>query len=184
MAEYKVLSPDAELLGGMLLTLWSAFPDGFESIAAQIMEKHGVSNVTPEYWYRFQHVLNALREIEQKYGSNILYQTGARAAEKAPVPLEVDTLKKCLHGLNVTSSRFHRGGEIGGYEVRESEEYGARKYFVTCSTPYPCSLTRGYLEGFAKRFGYTAKEVIVRHDESTPCRKQGAESCTYVVSVW
>jgi hypothetical protein len=184
MAEYRVSSPDVEMLGGMILSLWSAFPDGFESLAAQIMEKHGISNVAPENWHRFQHVLDALREIEQQYGTDILYQTGIRAAEKAPVPSEVDTLKKCLHGLNVTSSRFHRGGEIGGYEVRETEERGVKKYFITVSTPYPCSLTRGYLEGFTKRFGHEAKEVIIRHDELTPCRRQGAETCTYVISLW
>jgi len=91
-----------------------------------------------------------------------------------------------IHGRpGATLRKFHQGGDIGGYDVKESSEHGFTRYIVTASTPYPCSLTRGYLEGFARRFkSPDVKEILVRHDETTPCRRHGADTCTYIVTCW
>ncbi len=48
---------------------------------------------------------------------------------------------------------------------------------------YCCAFDRGVPEGFANRFrpdGIT--DVVVRHDDSQPCRKDGADSCTYILT--
>jgi hypothetical protein len=185
MAEYKVPAPDAELLGGMLYSLWTAFPEGFQETIMRILSKHGVEEVVPENWYRLQPVLDALKEIEDSFGHHLLAQVGEQASTRAPIPPEIDSVKVCLFSLNASFRKFHRGGDIGGYEVTEDETGGITRYIVTSSSPYPCSLTRGYLEGYAKRFATAdTKEVLVRHDDTKPCRRDGAESCTYIVTLW
>src|SRR5208283_141789 len=100
MTEYKISSPNAELLGGMLYSLWTAFPEGFQEIIKKVLAKHGVVDVVPENWYRLQPV---------------------------------------LFSLNPTLHKFHRGGNIGGYEVKEEKtSQGLTRYHVIASTPYPC----------------------------------------------
>lgn len=186
MTEYKASSENVELLGGMLASLWSAFPESFQGLIKKHLLKHGVAEVNPSEWYRLQPILDALKEIEEAFGHHLLSQVGEQAASRAPVPPEIDTLKKCLFSLNSTISVFHRGGNAGGYDVKEeTAAAGFTRYVVTASTPYPCSLTRGYLEGFSRRFGSVdAKEVLVRHDEASPCRRNGAHTCTYIITVW
>ena len=186
MAEYKVSSPDAELLGGMLYSLWTAFPERFQEMIKKVLAKHGVVDVVPENWYRLQPVLDALKEIEDSYGHFLLREVGEQAAERAPIPPEINSLQAVLFSLNPTLHKFHRGGNIGGYEVKEEKtSQGLTRYRVVASTPYPCSLTSGYLEGFSKRFGAAEwKEVLVRHDEEGPCRRKGSETCIYFVTCW
>jgi hypothetical protein len=186
MAEFKASSPKVELLGGMVSSLWTAFPESFQDRVMSIMNKHGLANIQPAEWYPLQRVLDTLKEIEDTYGHHLLFQVGEQAALKAPVPPEIDSLKACLLGLNVTLKRFNRGGDVGGYEITEDQGPGGfTRYVVVASTPYPCSLTRGYLEGFAKRFGsHEAKEILVRHDEDRPCRREGSDTCAYIVTLW
>ncbi|MGB6067479.1 MAG: hypothetical protein WBG50_21960 [Desulfomonilaceae bacterium] len=188
MAEYKnrVTSPNAELLGGMIYSLWGAFPEGYQAIVHEVLANHGIKDVVPENWYRLQPVLDALKEIEERFGHYLLREVGEQAAVHAPIPPEIDSLHACLFALNPTLNRFHRGGDIGGNDVKEEKtESGLKRYRVTDSTPYPCMLTGGYLQGLARRFGSRDyKEVLVRHDDESPCRRQGAEFCTYFVTCW
>jgi hypothetical protein len=186
MTEYKVSSPNAELLGGMLYSLWTAFPERFQEMLKKVLAKHGLENVAAENWYSLQPVLDALKEIEETFGHYLLKEVGQQAAERAPIPPEINSLRAVLLSLNPTLHKFHRGGDIGGYEVTEEQtSQGLTRYQVVASTPYPCSLTGGYMEGFAKRFGTRDwKEVLVRHDDASPCRRQGADTCTYFLTCW
>ncbi|WP_394848961.1 serine/threonine protein kinase [Pendulispora brunnea] len=51
---------------------------------------------------------------------------------------------------------------------------------MECENPYPCELDLGILLGFARRF---EPRAVVEHAPG-PCRKEGAESCTYHVTWW
>ncbi len=113
MGEYKT-SPNSELIGGMLQTLWTAFPQGFQAIIKKVLADHGIEEIVPDRWYHFQSVLDALKEIEEKFGHHLMGQVGEQAAAAAPIPPEITTLKACLLSLNTTLSRICRGGEIGG----------------------------------------------------------------------
>ncbi|MEW6140453.1 MAG: hypothetical protein AB1733_19710 [Thermodesulfobacteriota bacterium] len=186
MAEYKASSPNTELLGGMIYSLWGAFPEGFQALVKKVLVKHGVAEVNPEAWYRLQPVLDALKEVEQMYGHHLLFQVGEQAATRAPLPPEINSFRACMFAMNATLQKIHRGGDAGGYVVTEEELPGGLvRYRVVASTPFPCSLTRGYLEGYAKRFRTAdSTEVLVRHDDDSPCRRQGADTCTYIVTLW
>ncbi|GHV46810.1 hypothetical protein AGMMS49546_35490 [Spirochaetia bacterium] len=47
------------------------------------------------------------------------------------------------------------------------------------STPYPCVFDQGIITAMAQR--YDLKAMVI-HDNSKPCRKKGAETCTFLVS--
>jgi len=117
MAEYKASSPSLELIGGMIVSVWAAFPDSFQKLLKGILEKHGVANISPQEWYSLQPTLDALKEIEEKYGHSILSQVGEQAASRAPLPPGIDSFKACISALNVTIKNMHRGGNPGGYDV-------------------------------------------------------------------
>jgi hypothetical protein len=184
MAEYTASSPGLEIIGGMIASIWSAFPDSVQESVRGILLKHGVADINPQDWYLLQPTLDTLREIEQRFGYQILSEVGRQAALRAPIPPEVKTFKECMSALNTIIQKMHRHGSPGGYDVKEEIGSGFVRYSVTASTPFPCSLTRGYLEGVAGRYGPAAAEILTRHDENLPCRRNGAETCTYVISVW
>jgi hypothetical protein len=185
MAEYKASSPNCELIGSMVASLWAAFPENFQGAIKGVLLKHGVADIQPEKWYLLQSVLDALKELETTFGHHLLSQVGEQAALRAPVPPEVKSFKDCLINMNATLKKINRGGSAGGYEVQEDDAPGGLQRFrVIASTPFPCSLTRGYLESFARRFGPVGtQEVLVRHDEQNPCRRNGADTCTYYVTM-
>jgi hypothetical protein len=185
MAEYKAASPRMEIIGGMIVSVWAAFPDSFQKLLKGVLQKHGVADINPQEWYLLQPTLDALKEIEGKYGHSIMSQVGEQAASRAPFPPGVESFKDCIAGLNVAIKNMHRGGSPGGYAVEEEPGEGYIRYRVTASTPFPCSLTRGYLEALARRFAPSdATDIITTHDETLPCRRNGADTCTYVISIW
>ena len=54
---------------------------------------------------------------------------------------------------------------------------------MICKNPYPCDFDKGIIKAVAKKFKpKDSVNIIVEHDESAPCRKKGADSCTYLVS--
>jgi hypothetical protein len=177
---------NAELLGGMLQSLWAAFPDSFQDLLKQIAAKHGLDNVAPDQWYPLGKVMESLHETEETFGYHLLRQVGEEAAARAPLSADITSIRACLFALNDTFRKFHRGGNVGGYEVKEDPTAsGMTKYLVVASTPYPCSLTSGYLEGYARRFGAeSGTEILVRHEDSGSCRRTGGATCTYVVTCW
>ena len=50
--------------------------------------------------------------------------------------------------------------------------------FVVCGDPYTCDFSRGIIGGLANRLDPAAK---ASRDNNAPCRKLGADSCTYIV---
>ncbi len=185
MAEYVASSPRLEILGGMIVSIWTAFPESVQKSIRDILLKHEVADIDPQAWCLLQPTLDALKEIEERFGYQILSQVGEQAAKRAPIPPDIRTFEECMLALNEIIRKMHRGGSPGGYDVQQEAGPGFVRYRVTASTPFPCSLTRGYLEAFARRFAPSgATDVLATHDESRPCRRNGAETCTYVVSIW
>ena len=53
---------------------------------------------------------------------------------------------------------------------------------VLCSNPYPCEFDFGIVEHTARMFAPKGVVTSVHHDDSQPCRKKGADSCTYRIT--
>ena len=151
------------------------FQKAFSNSSKKWQPEHGLDNVEPDRWYPLGAVMQALHEVEETFGHHLLRQVGNEAAARAPLSPDVQSIKTCLLSLNETFRKFHRGENVGGYDVSEDPNAASKaKFIVVASTPYPCSLTGGYLEGYAQRFGASSgQEILVRHDEAGPCRHRG-----------
>jgi len=184
MAEFQSFSPEVEVTGEVLMAFLAGFPQEFQSPGLLILEKHGLSNPKPNGFYPLQRFLDAMKEISDTYSAQMLYRVGEQIALHALLPPGIDDLQTCLGSINVAYHMNHRGGEIGVYEYRYlgTQDY-VEKAIMVCSNPYPCSFDRGVIEGFAGRFKPPGcKDIVVRHDDSQPCRRRGDGSCTYVIS--
>jgi hypothetical protein len=114
----------------------------------------------------------------------MLFRIGSEIARNAKLPPGIDILENCLTALDTAYRMNHRGGTVGSYDFVMKEKTGVMNVgSMICANPYPCSFDWGVIEGFAQRFKPPGSiDIIVRHDDSKPCRKQGARSCAYFVT--
>ncbi len=147
--------------------------------ALAILETHGILDPRPGEWYRQQAWLDAFKEIAETVSSEALYKIGQRIPYNAQFPPAVNTVEKALLSLNAAYHVNHRGGGIGSYRFIKT---GERSGTMICKNPYPCDFDRGLIEAVIDRFSSgEAVAAAVSHDDTAPCRKRGADSCTYLV---
>lgn len=179
MAQFVALSPDVEVNGESVY----AIVDGlgtFQSVAWQILAEHGIVDPEPGCWYPQQQFLGAFKKISDALGPNTLFNIGLKIPKNANFPAEIRTLEDGLRAIDVAYHMNHRGGEIGEYQFQEN---GLKSAKMICRNPYPCAFDRGIITAVGKRYKPNdAPMVSVSHDDSAPCRTDGAESCTYIVT--
>ncbi len=179
MPQYKARSATVEVNGETVL----AIVDGMGSskgMALKVLEENGLKDPKPGSWYSQQGWLNSFKAIADKIGPATLFQIGKRIPENAVFPPGIDTIDKAMAGIDMAYHMNHRGGDIGVYAYSSTGETTGK---MVCDNPYPCDFDRGIVEAMAKRFKpETSIGMKVIHDDSCPCRKNGAESCTYQIS--
>ncbi len=179
MVQFKAFMPGVEVNGETVL----AVVDGmgfFRKRAYEILASNGIIDPVPGKWYSQQAWLNSFRRIADEIGPKTLNNIGLKIPENANFPPDIDSIDKALAGIDVAYHMNHRNGEIGHYHY---EKTGPRSATLVCENPYPCDFDRGIIEAMSYRFKpKDSLNVKVVHDDSCPCRKQNAESCTYRVS--
>ena len=173
---YKAGSQNAEVLGSNI-NMYIGGMGAFELMGKTILRTNGIDEVPrPDIWYNHQMFLNAVKEIEAKTGPYTINMIGSRIAENAKFSGKFDSFEKALQNLGEAYRVNHRGDNKS---FKKSLKLGEQKYKITIETPYPCDLDTGYLKGLANSYGIKA---VITHDDSQPCRKHGAESCTYILN--
>lgn len=185
MGEFTSYEPErVEVLGEVIESFVLAVPDDLRDFGLSALEYHGVRDADPAAFYKAQPFLNAMRDIAQRMGRNMMTRIGERIALRVQLPPEWNRLDAALDGLDRGYHSKYRGGKIGHWRyVHQGAVGGLTRGTMTSTNHYCCAFDRGVLEGFAKRFrpdGIT--DVVVRHDDSQPCRRHGADSCTYVIT--
>jgi len=178
MAQFKAFSEAVEVNGETVLSVVDGMGT-MKTVANQILTEAGIKDPTPGQWYKQTAWLKAFKAISEKVGTNTLSVIGQKIPENAKFPPAIDNVEKALGAIDVAYHMNHRGGEIGHYAFTPT---GPDAGTLVCNNPYPCDFDRGIITAMAKRFAPSAVKVRVTHDDSKPCRKQGAESCTYTVS--
>jgi hypothetical protein len=146
-------------------------------MARKLLADHGMTDPQPGRWYAQQAWLDVFKAIALKIGDRSLTAIGRKIPENAQWPPTVDTLEKALASIDVAYHMNHRGGEIGSYRF---EMTGARSGRMVCNNPYPCAFDRGLVTAVGARFKPAdVAAVLVRHDDTQPCRAKSADACTY-----
>jgi len=175
MAQFVAFEKGVEVNGETVLSVVNGSP--IKEMALKILAKNGIDNPKPGEWYSQQAWLDSFREISQRIGEGTLRTIGMAIPKNAKFPPEINNTHAALASIDVAYHMNHRKGEIGNYKYINTGEKSAR---IVCRNPYPCSFDIGIITTMARRFTPSA---VVEHEKSQPCRKNGADSCTYNI-VW
>lgn len=179
-----------------------AIVDGFKIIKslafkhlkdAGIGKDSGDGNITidPAAWYSQEAWLKAFESISKELGNNLLYQIGQAIPKNAKFPPWVIDIDAAIKAVDIAYHMNHRknGMELfdpkTGSMIEGIGHYGYQRVdgknmiISVCENPYPCAFDRGILTTMAKKF---QPEAMVQHDDSKPCRNNGHESCTYIIT--
>ncbi|MBN1588084.1 MAG: hypothetical protein JW888_01060 [Pirellulales bacterium] len=192
MAQFEAFAEGVEVNGETVY----AVVDGmgmFKTRALKILAENGISEPVAGKWYPQQAWLDSFRIISQTIGSVTLAAIGRKIPENAHFPPGLDSIEEALKSIDVAYHLNHRLGTerlfdprtgkmkegIGHYGYEKVEK---NKVKMVCNNPYPCDFDRGIIEAMAIRFKPSGCLFLqVKHDDTAPCRKKGADSCTYYV---
>jgi hypothetical protein len=192
MVSYKVFERGIEVNGSTIMVVIAGFGD-FKILADRALSSAGLHDIEndPNSWYPQQAWLDAFKAISDKVGASILLKIGKEIPEHAELPPSMNNIEEVLKGIDVAYHMNHRNarGEIlfdpnraipmlEGIGHYAYEKIGENKANMVCENPYPCDFDLGLINSFAKKFAPLAN---VTHDESKPCRNDGANSCTYII---
>lgn len=192
MAQFKAFAAGVEVNGETVFSVVDGM-GAFKAMALSVLAQNGIAQPQAGQWYSQQAWLDSFRAISEKVGPGTLFLIGRKIPENAQFPPGIDSIEKALQAIDVAYHMNHRlSGEqlfdpqtgvmkegIGHYKYAQLERKKAR---ITCNNPYPCDFDKGIIDAMAKRFKPSASVLVkVSHDDSAPCRKKGADSCTYSV---
>lgn len=154
-------------------------------------DKNGVAVIDPKAWYSQRAWLRAFEKIAAHMGDSVLLGIGKAIPRNAIFPDDIRDIHAAIRSIDIAYHINHRkqgrplfdpatgrmteGIGHHGY----SAVPGQKKIISVCENPYPCAFDRGIVQAMAERFEPNA---ITEHDDTQPCRKRGANSCTYVVT--
>jgi hypothetical protein len=182
-------------------TVW-AVVDGFSAhgllaseylLAEGIGEKSadGMASINKGSWYSQEAWLRAFARIGDRVGDAVLFRIGLTIPSNARFPEGVKGLHEAIRSIDVAYHMNHRknGRALYDADTRAMTEgighyrfepvAGQKVILVRCRNPYPCAFDRGLITALAQMHEGTS---LVEHDDSQPCRAQGADECTYRVS--
>jgi hypothetical protein len=181
MAQYQPFSLNVEVAGDSALSFVNAIP-AYKDTMVTLLKKNGIDALESGKWYKQAMLLNALKEIGEKYGSNSLFAIGKAIIDHAHLPPFINTLEIALNSINEAYKLNHRNGTIGYYKVLE---FNSKNRFAVmeCKNPYPSYFDKGLITAFTRRFKPTTSIMVdVQLDDHLPSRVNGAESCTFRIT--
>jgi hypothetical protein len=196
--QFKAFEPGIEASGFCVAAYVEAFRL-FPSVVLGKLTKNGIGKakgkndieVDVNAWYSQEGWLAAFEEIANNIGPRACYQIGRNIPKYAVFPPSIKDIHSSIASVDVAYHLNHRKqGKVmfdpaTGKKLTGIGNYGyqpvagQRKIISVCENPYPCDFDRGILTETGLRFESNTR---VAHDDSAPCRKHGADSCTYVVT--
>lgn len=197
--QYRAIEPGIEVNGQ---TVW-AIVDGFGAFTSMgskyllneglgELGLDGVARIEPGRWYSQEAWLRAFQRIGTEMGDSALHLIGLKIPANAIFPPWVVDVDSAIKSIDVAYHLNHRKqGEVmfdmaSGRMLEGIGHYGylrpeprQNRLVCLCDNPYPCAFDMGIITTMARKF---ARQARVDHQPGEPCRKQGADSCTYVVT--
>ena len=195
MEQQLVIDPGIEVGGGSIGSIIDAFQQ-YPSVVTKYLVQSGLvsgkqSQIDRSAWYPLDKWLTVYHSIAKDVGINSLYTIGKKVPDYVQLPPHVTDIRSAFGTLNIAYHITHRKNGVVMFDpatgtmldgignVTCEAASGEQKLTLKFENPYPCEFDRGLIHGFATKFEPTAR---VLHDNSAPCRKKGASSCTYVVT--
>jgi hypothetical protein len=195
--QFKVFEPGIQVSGTSLGAIVEGFRK-YPTVAVKYLTRHGLlksaagkaSDIDVNGWYSLDDWLAAYEGIANEIGVNSLFGIGKSIPENAVFPPHVKDIHSALGSIDIAYHMNHRkNGAVmfnpeNGQMLEGIGHYGYEpvsddnRVICVCHNPYPCDFDRGLITAMATRFQPLARTV---HDNDAPCRKKGADTCTYVV---
>jgi hypothetical protein len=153
------------------LDAFSLLPSVGKSIIAH--HRLELGNLTPDRFVPVQHWLDALKEIQETVGTNLVCEVGARIIENARFPPHFSTVEKILESLDDIYHINHRG-EVGHYHCERRDGM----HVMRCETPYPRHFELGLIEGICRNGAGGGGRYLVSFE---PGLEGGDLTCTVTV---
>ncbi|WP_394841252.1 hypothetical protein LZC95_29805 [Pendulispora brunnea] len=202
--QYKAFERGIEISGHAVASTLQGF-QLFPSVALKYLARYGFIKgplpaegkqpwpdiIDRNAWFPQENWLATFEAIGRDVGTHSLYRIGLCIPEVAKFPPAVHDIYTGVESIDIAYHMNHRkAGKvmfdpktrliengIGHYGYRPVA--GEKKIISVCENPYPCDFDHGILTAMARRF---EPKVTVAHDDLAPCRKKGADSCTYLIT--
>jgi hypothetical protein len=174
--EFVCADPNAVVRAANVRATLDAF-DLLPSVGRAIIERHqlNLGDLRPENFVPVQRWLDALKEIQQEIGTNVVRRVGTQIFTNAAFPEHYDSVETVLEALDQIYYLNHKG-EVGHYRTAREHE-GAM--VVRCETPYPRHFEWGLIEGICKSRLARGVQYRVDFEEA---RTPGTLTCIVVVT--
>jgi hypothetical protein len=193
--QYRAFEPGIEILGAAVMATFGGFGP-LRSIADRMLCRAGLvdcgapgcAGVDVGTWYSQQAWLDVLREVDERFGTEVLFSIGAEIPNNAVFPASAEDAHTAVMSIDIAYHLNHRkrgqimydaqtGKMLEGLGHYGYERLGPTQILATCMTPYPCEFDLGIVATMVRRFEPLA---IVEHVGSE-CRRHGAQACTYAL---
>ena len=147
------------------------------SIGQRLIQKHQLQldDLRPEKFILVQRWLDALKEVFETVGPNVLHRVGFAISQNAEFPPVFDTIDKLFHNMDMIYYVNHQG-DVGHYLTTQKSD---GVWEIRCETPYPRHFERGVVEGVCRNPQYSrGKAYHVEYIEGPPASDL---TCTMLV---
>jgi hypothetical protein len=195
--QFKSFEPGIEVKGKAVHSVIDGLVQ-FKILAKKLLldaeigkEEQKEFKLDPDGWYSLDLWLNAFEKLSKDIGDSMLKMIGSKIPENAEFPSDIVDLNSAIKSVDIAYHMNHRKEGIIMYDISTRTftegigHYGYEKIpgknliISECRNPYPCAFDFGILTAMAKIFEPNA---FVESDTSKPCRKYGADSCTYLIA--
>lgn len=195
--EFKAFEPGIEVNGPTVFSIIDGLGQ-FKSLAKKIFlnvkigkEENGELKIDMNAWYPQDAWLKAFETLSKEIGDSTLKKIGMKIPENAQFPPWVKDIDSAMQAIDIAYHMNHRKRGVPLFDTNTGkmtegighygyERIAGKNEIVSVSNnPYPCAFDFGIITTMAKKF---QPRAFVEHDDTKPCRKTGAESCTYLVT--
>ncbi|MBF0207591.1 MAG: hypothetical protein HQK53_11945 [Oligoflexia bacterium] len=195
--QFKVFEEGIEVNGQTVYAIISGL-GVFKTLSRKYLLEVGIGTevngelvLDKDAWYPQDKWLSAFERISKEIGDAPLFQIGESIPNNAKFPDNINNIEKAIMAIDVAYHMNHRkNGQLLYDTIQKISLEGIGTYgyekisnksiiISVCNNPYPCAFDRGILSAMAKKFAINASVV---HDNSRPCRKNGNDSCTYIIT--
>jgi len=195
--QFKSFEPGVEVNGPTVFSIIDGLGQ-FKTLAKKILltagigkEENGELKIDMNGWYSQDGWLKAFETLSKEIGDSTLKKIGMKIPENAQFPPWVTDIDSAIKSIDIAYHINHRKRNVPLFDMNTGKmtegigHYGYERVqgknliISECKNPYPCAFDNGIITTMAKKIQIKA---IVEHDESKPCRKKGADSCTYIIT--